>query len=375
MKVPLCRPSIGREEIEEVVRVLESGWLAHGEHNHRFEEAFAKYIGVEHAISLNSCTSALELALKVAGIRGEVVLPSMTFVASANSVVTSGGTPVFCEVDPRTRNVDAALLEEKITSRTEAVMVVHFGGQPCPMTDIVALCEKRGLFLIEDSAETLGATWKGKQAGSFGAACFSFFPTKNITTGEGGMLTTRDADFARRARALMGHGIMSTTAAREKEKRPWVRAAEMAGHNYRMPNPLAAIGYHQLRRLDELNGRRIALARRYDEALAPLAPRLRIPMVLEGATHVYQMYTVEVDEALRDDFVLGLREAGVGASVHFDPPVHVQPRYAGSPAMPVTEALAQRLVTLPMYPDMSTAELEHVVAACRKLLDRPASRP
>ncbi|MCA9694382.1 MAG: DegT/DnrJ/EryC1/StrS aminotransferase family protein, partial [Myxococcales bacterium] len=185
VEVPLCRPCIGDEEINAVIEVIKSGWMAHGPYNHKFEEAFAAYLGVKHAIVMNSCTSALEVALRVPRIRGEVITPSFTFVATANTCLTSGATPVFCEVDEATRNVTAATIAERITPRTEAVMVVHYGGQVCQMDEIVALCERKGLRLIEDSAETLGATWRGRQAGSFGTGCFSFFPTKNITTGEG----------------------------------------------------------------------------------------------------------------------------------------------------------------------------------------------
>ncbi|MDV2502442.1 MAG: DegT/DnrJ/EryC1/StrS family aminotransferase [bacterium] len=243
-------------------------------------------------------------------------------------------------------------------------MPVHFGGQPCQMDEIVRLCERQGLLLIEDSAETLGATWKGRQAGSFGIGCFSFFPTKNITTGEGGMLTCREDEFARKARTLISHGISSTTLSRERATRPWLRAAEMAGHNYRMPNPLAAIGYYQLQRLEELNGRRIALAERYDALLAPLAPAVKRPVVLEGATHVYQMYTIEVGHGHRDFVLNRLRSNGIGASVHFEPPVHLQPYYmelGGRPGMlPVTERLAEELITLPIYPDMTQADQDHV---------------
>ena len=362
--VPLCRPSIGEKEIEAVVATLRSGWMAHGEWNHKFERAFADYLSVPHAISMNSCTSALEAALNVGGIRGEVVIPSMTFVATANSVVTAGGTPVFCEVDEATRNVTAAAIAERLTPRTEAVIVVHFGGQPCAMDEIRELCERRSLFLIEDSAETLGATWKGTQAGAFAVGCFSFFPTKNITTGEGGMLTCRDEDFARKVRAFIAHGVFSTTLEREKATRPWFRAAGMAGHNFRMPNPLAAIGYHQLDRLDDFNRRRQALAARYDRLLGEL-PGIATPSVAREATHVYQMYTITAPEAARDRIVHSMRADGIGASVHFDPPVHLQPYYrecgGREGQLPTTERLARSLITLPMYPDLSESLQDKVV--------------
>jgi len=369
--IPLSRPSISQTEIDAVCEVMRSGWLSHGAYNGLFEAAFAESIGVPHAVSMNSCTSALEIALRVAGIGGEVVLPSFTWVASANAVVTSGATPVFCEVDRATRNVTADTVAATLTPRTEAVMVVHFGGQICAMEDIVELCSRRGLLLIEDSAETLGAHWRGRPAGSFGMGCFSFFPTKNITTGEGGMLTCRDAEFAQKARALISHGIASTTEQREMSDRPWWRAADFAGHNYRLSNILAAIGYHQLQRLAEMNGRRVALAARYDKALAKV-PQIRLPQVTDGATHVYQMYTVQTPGSIRDAIVAGLRQVGIGASVHFDPPVHLHPFYRTlgwrEGQLPVTEDLARSVLSLPLFPDMSLPQQDRVIDALGAML-------
>jgi dTDP-4-amino-4,6-dideoxygalactose transaminase len=271
---------------------------------------------------------------------------------------------VFCEIDIGTRNVTAETVAAALTPQTEAVIVVHYGGQPCRMDDIVSLCERRGLFLIEDSAETIGAAWKGRQAGSFGVGCFSFFPTKNITTGEGGMLTCRDGHFAEKARALISHGISTTTLAREKIERPWLRAADSAGHNYRLSNILAAIGFHQLQRLSELNAKRIELAKHYDSRLSKLSSILT-PQVAQGATHVYQMYTIRVPLEKRDPTVRRLRERGIGASVHFDPPVHLQTFYLDKGSrelkLPVTERLSKEIVTLPLYPDMTRNEQNAVI--------------
>lgn len=363
--VPLCRPNIGAAEIAAVTEVLESGWLAHGSYNMKFEESFAAFLDVPHAISMNSCTSALEIALKASGIGGEVICPSMTWVATANAIVNAGAVQVFCEVDPKTRNVTAETIAEHLSPQTEAVIVVHFGGQPCEMDEIIKLCARHGLLLIEDSAETLGATWKGRQAGSFGIGCFSFFPTKNITTGEGGMLTCRDTDFARKARTLIGHGISSTTLAREKARLPWIRAAELAGHNYRLSNILAAVGYHQLERLGSMNADRVALARRYDSFLKDI-DGVSTPLVCKGATHVYQMYTVCLATEVRDSIILKLREAGIGASVHFDPPVHLQPAYLERGCkpgqLPVTEKLCGQIATLPIFSGMTEADQDWVIS-------------
>jgi perosamine synthetase len=369
-RVPLCRPSISPEDIASVAEVLRSGWLTHGEHNRQFEEAFARYLRVPHAISVNSGASALEVAIAVSGIRGAVIVPSMTFVATANAIVNAGATPVFCDVDGPTRNVTADTIRPHISSRTEAVIVVHYGGQPCQMDAIVQLCGRHGLLLIEDSAETLGATWRGQQAGSFGIGCFSFFPTKSITTGEGGMLTCRDDVFAERCRTMIAHGIGRSTLAGERLGQPWRRAATMAGHNYRMPNPLAALGHQQLRRLDELNGRRNALAARYTQQFTPLAAFLQPPVTAPGATHAWQMYTIEVGDGRRDAMVEQLLRHGVGASVHFDPPVHLQPYYQehcrATTPLPAAEHLARRLITLPLFPDLTEDDQDWVVNAVRQ---------
>jgi len=368
--VPLCRPSISEAEITSVVEVLRSGWMAHGEFNHKFEKSFCDYLGVRHAITMNSCTSALEAALSVAGIRGEVIVPSMTWVATANAVVTTGGTPIFAEVDPTTRNMTAATLAERISPRTEAVIIVHYGGQPCPMDEIIELCQRKNLFLIEDSAETLGATWRGKQAGSFAVGCFSFFPTKNITTGEGGMLTCTDNEFARKIRAFCAHGVSSTTLERERQLRPWLRAAEMAGHNFRLSNVLAAIGYHQMQRLDVMNKRRVEIARHYNAFIAGLGGAVVAPITEKNATHVYQMYTVTVPEQARDNIVNAMKADGIGVSVHFDPPVHLQPFYSERGwrvgALPVTERLSRELITLPIFPDMTEAQRDLVVTSLQQ---------
>jgi len=369
MKIPLCIPTITDLELKYIREALLSGWLAHGPFNYRFEEAFAKLIGVEHAISLNSCTSALFLALVAQDIRGEVILPSFTFVASANAVVTAGAMPVFVDINYDTCNISPEAIEAAITSRTEAIMVVHFAGQPCQMDKIVDIAARHGLALIEDAAETLGATYEGKQAGSFGIGCFSFFPTKNITTGEGGMFTTNDAALANRVRTLASHGISKTTFERTRSRIPWQRSAIEPGYNFRMSNVLAAIGLAQVTRLEEMNARRQALAGQYHQRLGSVDV-IDLPGVHEKATHVYQMYTIKLKELSRDNFVLSLRERGIGASVHFDPPAHRNEWYRTMKHpwnLEVTERVARSIVTLPIYPQMKESEVDMVCAVIKEL--------
>lgn len=371
MKIPLCIPSLDKNELKAVKNVLDSGWLTEGPKNKEFEENFAKYIGVKYAVSLNSCTSALQLALEALDVKGEIILPSFTFVASANAVVKAGATPVFIDINYDTCNIDPSKIEEKITLRTEAIMPVHFGGQSCNMDKIMGIAEKHKLAVIEDSAETIGGTFKNKKTGSFGIGCFSFFPTKNITTGEGGMITTNDEILAQKIRTLAGHGILKTTSQRAKEQKPWFRAATIAGYNFRMSNILAAIGVEQLKKIDKLNNLRRKHAAYLNKHLKSVKS-IEIPVEAKNCKHVYQMYTVKLkNPALRDKFVLALRNKGIGASVHFDPPVHLQPFYKNNYKtnnLPITEKVSKSIVTLPMFPKITKKELDYIIKTIKEIL-------
>jgi len=371
MQIPLSKPSIDNAEIRVVKQVLQSGWLTDGPKNIEFQEAFARYIGVKKAITFNSATSALYIAVKALGITGEVILPSFTFVASANAVVTAGATPVFADIDFDTCNINPEDIRKKITARTQAVMAVHYAGQSCDMQPIMELVKKHKLYLIEDSAETLGGTYRGKQCGSFGIGCFSFFPTKNITTGEGGMLTTDNEELANNIEALIAHGIRKSSFVRQGGKMPWYRDACFAGYNFRMSNILAAIGVEQLKKIDRMNNLRREHAAylnkqlRFDEII--------LPVEKEPCRHVYQMYTVKTRGIERDAFVLGLRKLGVMASVHFTPPVHLQEFYRRNYSLAkddlsVTESVSSSTVTLPMYPQLKRRELKYMVGAVEKVL-------
>ena len=369
--IPLCIPNIGDEEVQAAVEIIKSGWLTHGPKNTEFEEEFAKYIGVKKAISLNSCTSALHLAIQALGIRGEVILPSFTFVASANAVITAGARPVFADIYYDTCNINPDDIEEKVTENTEAIMPVHYAGQSCEMDRIMEIANKHHLAVIEDSAETIGGEYKGKKSGSFGIGCFSFFPTKNITTGEGGMFTTNDEALADKVKSLIGHGISSTAFAREKSEKPWFRSASFAGYNFRMSNILAAIGVEQLKKLDEMNEKRRMHACYLNERLRDI-DEIDLPVEDKYCKHVYQMYTIKVKNRDRYNFVHQLRKKGIGASVHFDPPVHKQAYYVengyGNLDLPVTEKVANSIVTLPMYPQLTLEEVDTIISAIQDIL-------
>jgi len=373
VKVPLCVPSIGDEEISEVSSVLRSGWLAHGPKNAEFEKLFSEYAGVRHAIAMNSCTSALQASIQALGLKGEIIVPSFTFVASANAIVTAGCTPRFADIGYETCNVSPAEIEKAVSDKTVAIMPVHFAGQACAMDEIMEIAEKHCLAVIEDSAEAIGAEFAGKKTGGFGnAGCFSFYPTKNITTGEGGMLTTNDDNVAEKAKALKAHGISSSAFERERRERPWHRAAEVAGYNFRLCDVLAAIGVCQMKKVDRLNDERRAVAKKYDAAFAKL-DGLDLPVEAENRRHVYQMYTVKAAAGIdRQEFVRKLRESGVQASVHFDPPVHLQPYYKNiggkKGGLAVTENVAERIVTLPIFAGMSAEQVDCVVSSVESAL-------
>lgn len=371
MKIQLSRVNFDTKESRAIEKVLKSGWLTDGPVNARFEEAFAKYIGVKRALTLNSCTAALQLAIEASQITGEVILPSFTFVASANAVVRAGAIPVFADIEYGTCNIDPVDIARKITPRTQAIMVVHYAGQACPMDKIIKLAAQHNLKIIEDSAETIGGTYKKQKTGSFSVGCFSFFPTKNITTGEGGMLTTNSDAFADKVKALAGHGITKSTYERQLAQDPWHREANYAGYNFRMSSILAAIGVEQLKKLDGLNARRREHAAYLNKRLT--FDELDLPVELKECRHVYQMYTIKVKKVARRDFVLGLRKKGVMASVHFTPPVHLQRYYAQKYKrlirdLPVTENVAGSIVTLPMHPWLTKKELDYMVNSVSKVL-------
>lgn len=377
MNIPLCIPSIGEEDIKAVVDVLRSGWLAHGPKTKEFEESFARYIGVKHAISLNSCTSALQLAVLANNIKGEIILPSFTFSASANSIVTSDAKPVFCDIEYGTCNIDVEKMKELITPKTQAIMPVHFAGQSCEMKAIMEIAEDKKLIVIEDSAECIGGTYKmgsledvengtapEKKTGSFGIGCFSFYPTKNITTGEGGMLTTNDDRLANKFKALKAHGIESSTFEREKLEKPWLRAATYAGFNFRLCDINSALGNVQLKKVDDMNRLRIEHSHYLDRKLKH--EKIALPVESRRCKHVYQMYTIKLDKSVdRSMFLKKMKEKGVGASVHFDPPVHKQPFYHNigwkKGSLPVTEEVAETIVTLPMYPQLTKEQMDYMV--------------
>lgn len=371
-EIPLCIPYTGDEEKKAVNEVIDSGWYAHGPKNRELESLFAGYLGVEHALTMNSCTSCIHLAVEALGITGEVIIPSFTFVATANAVITGGGTPVFADVEEDTCCIDPEAIEGLIGPETQAIMPVHYGGQSADMQRIMQIAREHDLYVIEDSAETIGGEHHGQMAGTFGVGCFSFYPTKNMTTGEGGILTTNDDRLAQKVKALLAHGIDKTTYERENKEKSWYRSASYVGYNFRMSNILAAIGVEQFKKLEDMNDRRRKWAGKLTEGLQEL-PQITPPVERPENKHVYQMYTIRVKEGLdRDQFVKDLNAKGIGASVHFYPPVHLMPPYQGDQFrqgdLSVTEKIMHEIVTLPLYPQMEADDVRYMVDVVKDII-------
>jgi len=370
MKIPLSKPWIEKEEIDAVRDVLESGWLAHGPKTKEFEEKFADYIGVKYAVSMNSCASALQIALMCKGIKGEVILPSFTFPASANAIINSGAKPVFADIEDSTCTIDPSRIEELVSGKTKAIMPVHFAGKCCDMGLIEKIAEKYDLEVIEDSAEAIGAEFNGKKSGSFGTGCFSFYPVKNITTGEGGMLTTNEEEIANKARILSSHGISSFGFPREREKGPWSRIAEYPGYNYRMCDILAAIGLVQLKKIEKMNRLRKESAEYLIENLKSIEG-IVLPYEEKNKKDVYQMFPIRVKESgKRDNIIKKLRERGIYASTCFYPPLHIQQLYQKYPRgiMKATEDAAKSMIIIPFYPQIKKEEMDYMIKKIKELV-------
>ena len=347
--IPIAKPDIGEEEKKAVMDVLDSGMLASGKWVKEFEKKFGEYIGVKHAIATTSGTQALILALNAIDVRGkEVLVPSFTFIASATSIIAAGGHPVFVDVKEDTFNIDPEDVRKKITDNTVAIMPVHLYGQSADMDEIMEIAEEQDLFVIEDACQAHGARWKGKKVGGIGdIAAFSFYPTKNMTTGEGGMVTTNDGVMAEKIRMLINHG--QTERYHHSE----------LGWNYRMTNIAAAIGLEQLKKLEENNRKRRRNALFYDEKLSEY---VEIPYVDERAYHVYHQYTIKTSK--REKIAESFRKNDVGYGIYYPIPVHrqrIMESLGYSSKLPVTEKLSEEVISVPVHPHVSEKDAEIVI--------------
>jgi perosamine synthetase len=371
-RIPVMIPWLGEEEAQAASEAVLSGWVAQGPRVAAFERAFAERVGAEHGIAVSSCTTALHLSLVALGLGpgDEVVVPSLSFIATANAVRYVGAEPVFADVDPATGNLTTATVDAVRTSRTKAVLVVHQGGVPADVHTLRAACADWDLPLVEDAACAIGSTVGGKPVGH-GAliAAWSFHPRKVVTTGEGGMVTTDDAQWAARLRRLREHGMNASAAQRHASNKPVLESYLEVGYNYRMTDVQAAIGLVQLGKLDAMIVRRRELAARYDALLQGVPGLTPVRDPAHGQSN-FQSYWVLPDEDFpvgRDDLLAALAEAGISARRGIMAS-HLEPAYEGHPCtpLPVTERISRDSLILPLFHTMTEAQQDRVVAALRE---------
>lgn len=378
--IPYNLPDITEAEVNEVVDTLRSRWIAKGPRTLKFEKEFAEYLGAKHAVAVNSCTAALHVALLTQDIGpgDEVITTPMTFASTASTILHCGARPVFADIDYATGCIDPAQVEKKITPRTRAVVPVHYSGQVCDLDKIYALADKYGLFVSEDAAHALWSRYKGRLIGCGlkGAASYSFYATKNLATGDGGMLVTDRDDVAERARILVGQGMSHNAWNRYAKGGSWHYDIVEPGYKYNMFDLQAALGLVQLSRLEEMQARRLVIAKRFQEEFSKI-DALDPPFVPEYATHCWHLYVLRIRPELltidRDQFIVELNERNVGTSVHFIP-THTMTAYrklGWKPGdFPMAEKHFQRIISLPLYPSLTDEQTEYIIAAVRDIVEK-----
>ena len=362
--IPIAKPLIGDEEINAVVQVLESGMLAHGKEVEAFEKEFAEYLGAKHGIAVCNGTAALDVALKALKIKpgDEVITTPFTFIASANCILFQGAKPVFADIDPKTYNLDPDDVLEKINNKTKAILVVHLYGQPADMKAFKEIAEDYKLYLVEDCAQAHGAEFEDQKVGTFGdIATFSFYPTKNMTTGEGGIIVTNDDELARRADLIRNHG---------QTKKYY---HEELGYNLRMTNIAAAIGRVQLKKLDEWNAKRIENAKLLTEGISKIKG-LTPPYVDPRVKHVFHQYVIRVEEEFplsRDELAEKLREKGIGTGIHYPTPIHWQPLYQklgySKDICPNAIEASKKVLSLPVHPAVNREDITYIIQTLKEI--------
>lgn len=391
--IPFALPDIGEAEIEAVAQTMRSGWLTTGPNAKAFEEEFADYLGGGdlQAIAVNSATAGLHLALEAIGIGpgDEVITTTHTFTASAEVARYLGAEPVLVDIDPATLCISPEAIERAITPRTKAIVPVHYAGLSCDMSAILSIARKHGLKIIEDAAHALPATWQGQRIGSLDsdATVYSFYATKTLATGEGGMVVTRNPAIAKRCRVMRLHGIDRDAFDRFTSKKPaWFYEIVAPGFKYNMPDLSAALGRVQLKRVQQMRDRRHVIAQHFDAALASLPvilpPRPGAPGARNSATphmpndeHAWHLYVIRLDDDCsldRDSFIANMAQAGIGCSVHYVP-LHLQPywrdRYQLTPEMfPASQKAYERMISLPLYSRMTDADAERVATTAAQLI-------
>ncbi|HEX3026412.1 MAG TPA: DegT/DnrJ/EryC1/StrS aminotransferase family protein [Clostridia bacterium] len=379
--LPYSQPYWGKEELEGVQDAIRSNWWSKGPKTIELEKIFARYVGAKYAVAVNSCTAALHTSLVARGIGpgDEVITTPMTFCSSANVIVHTGAKPVFADVDEKTGCISPDCVEAAVTGKTKAVIPVHYAGQPCDMDRIEEIADRNHLFILEDAAHALYTQYKGKMVGSMNTTAFSFYSTKNISTGEGGMLTTNDEDFAEKARVISCHGMSRNAWNRYGKGGSWRYDVEFAGYKYNMTDLQASLGIVQLGRLEAMQQKREVYSRIYDEELSGL-PGIRTPQdggLGRSSRHLYiiRIQKEELDIG-RDEFIEELNAMNIGTSVHFIP-VHLHPfyqqNYGTRPGdFPVAEKIFEQIISIPLYPSMSEEDVRYVAGAIRDISQKHA---
>lgn len=374
--LPFFKPDVGDAEIDAVSEVLRSGWLTFGPRVREFGAACADFLGVDHAVPVASATAGLFLGLKALGVGpgDEVVLPSLTFVSTLTAVLHCGARPVLVDIDPDNLGMDPAAFERVITPRTRVVIPVHIAGHPCRIADILEIAGRHGIRVMEDAAHSFGTEFSGRRLGGFGdLTVFSFYATKCITTGDGGLITTSDQELAERLALLSFHGMDGNAWQRYGDKGRWYYEVIEAGYKLHLGDPAAALGLVQLGRSDDFMARRTAVARSYNAAFADL-PGVRTPGEASWARHAWHLYILRVDpdhvEGGRDGLIEDLTANRLGSSVHFIP-LHRHPAFADlgaefGPTLPETEAYYREAVSLPLFPSMTEQDVQDVITVVRE---------
>ncbi len=377
--LPFGLPLIGQEEIDEVVDTLKSGWITTGPKTQRFEEKFKNYIGSAHALAVNSCTAGLHLALAALGVGAgdEVITSTLTFCATANVIVHLGATPVLADIGDDL-NIDPDEVKRRITPKTRGVIPVHIGGRPCKMDALLTIARENNLFVVEDAAHAVGARYKGRRIGTLSeAAAFSFYPIKNMTTAEGGMVTTNREDLAEKMRVLSLHGISKDAWKRYTDKGSWYYEVLEAGYKYNMTDLQASLGIHQLDKLEDFIKTRKRYADIFTRALKELEA-IEVPSEDELTYSAWHLYAIKLNlnrlTIDRERFIEELRAENIGSSVHFIP-LHRHPYYRQrwgfrAEDFPVAEEAYKRIVSLPLYPRMTEGDVEDVIAAVQRVVGK-----
>jgi len=374
-KVPFFVPWVTEEDKKAVIKALSSRWLTGGPKAKDFEGMFANYLGVKNSLAVNSCTAALHLSMRALNIGpgDEVIVSVLTFAATANAPLFVGAKPVFADIDDKTFNIAPKSIRDKITEKTKAIVAVHYGGQPCDMKEIMQIARRHNLYVVEDCAHSLGAEYRGKKTGCIGSVgCFSFYPTKVITTIEGGMATTNDEEIARKIELLREHGMTRSALARE-ETSTWYYDVVDLGYNYRLNEVQAALGISQLKRVEEINKRRIAAAHYYSHELKEIEGIIP-PYEAKERTHVYHLYAIRVTGRYgidRNELYRRLSAKGIGLSVHYTP-LHLLTFYKQNLGykkgdFPNAEKVSDEILSLPLFPKISKSQIDYVVKEISKI--------